>query len=483
MLRVLFIAVILGLMPPAMAQDDPAPTPLGEENLNSDPEAKGSEGVAPKPGFDLESEAAQPAPLWPTSEPELPEFLPGYLDCRLLAADGHVCERINAARALLAPVELKTFGSYINRQRETALYREFAFAAFDEVGGSWHIVKLGMPLEVKSYAFQPFLLTAPDPTCTARRLRGISLSRMVVEIRCFGRELLVYGGKHLVVLSQEGGPLRANSQPRLETAIYLAPPTHLAQSEELARYGNRVLLSLIDQALERLALRGVQSRAYPNQLVAHVIGRELLQWFVIVEQEDTCFVPTRDPGCERFVPIPPYQTVEEVRRAIRVEVAIHGAESFRWAVSSSGARAAFQFMPSTYADIVRLYPAAKLEPDYRRGTADMINHAMAAALLNDANLADKKWTPAWARAAFQRDPRVGVSPLGGFYNGGPRRGHAVVQLMELLAKQLKKLPEALEFHDLLSDQFQRMVQGSGSGLMPETRGYILKLLGVVDGRK
>lgn len=470
----LLLAVcVLGLPIPARAEeDDPiAPALLlmrTEANDDVDFESKSSE-----------PEVAQPFPIPANGEVVIRKLTPEFLDCRRFNVDLKHCERLNRARAEIAEVTLgPPFNLHVGPRRMTEAYRPIAAWVYDSVEEKRHIITLAMPVTFRGWAVQPFILDAPDSTCQAKRPRGYYVSKLVAEVYCFGRQFPVYATKQWVFWEDRDG-LWPREKPiaRSEVAVYLVPPTHLARSEELARYGDHVLDTIVQPALERLTALGVRSRAYPERLVGQTISSKFLKAFLIAEQQDLCFVPKRPSGCESPVPIPPYQDEGEVRRAVRIEVALNGLDAFRYAVSSAKAHAAFQFMPDTYKSIViHKYPEAKLEPNYRRGTADIINHAMAAALLHDANLSDRKGVRDWVRAAFLVDQRMGAPSLGGYYNAGPRRGGAVTGLMETLAKRLKKSPEQLRFTDLLGPDFRQLVEGSGSALKPETRNYVFKLL-------
>ncbi len=423
-----------------------------------------------------EPETALPSPPLLTSEPEEVEYLPGYLDCRRFTVDRAHCERLNQARFMITGVELKRFNIHVGPRRETEAYREFALQAFDPLEARWHTFVFGMPVVVRDLRFQPLVLSAPHPSCQAKRLRGLSLSRMVVEIHCSGREFLVYAGKHLNATRREED--REPGQPlplRFEPAIYLSPPAHLARSEELAREGERVMYEVIHEALDQLAHRGVRSHAYPEQLVAQVISPDTPVKLLLAEQQDLCFTPDRPPGCEHYVPVPPDRTREEVRNRILVELGMHGKNAFRYAVSSAGARAAFQFMPGTYRLIVRAYPEAGLDPDYESGTADMVNHAMANLLLNDANLSHPR-LQAWLRSTELADPIVRDLALGGAYNGGLRRGVGVAQAMEQFAREGKRSPTSLTLQSLSEGLFEKYLRQPVIGLMRETQDYILKLI-------
>jgi hypothetical protein len=61
-------------------------------------------------------------------------------------------------------------------------------------------------------------------------------------------------------------------------------------------------------------------------------------------------------------------------------------DAYRFSASKAGARGLFQFIPSTYERIVRLYPQAGLHKDFAQGMEDHVNAAKASFLLFDADM-------------------------------------------------------------------------------------------------
>lgn len=479
-MRVLSICIVCVLSFAGHAwaeEDDPVGTTLlltpAEENSDADRE--------PKSIVVAEPEAALPAPLSATSEPEEPEYLPGFLDCRRFTVDRVHCERLNQARADIADVVLKSFDFH------GARHQEFALQVFDPVKEHWHTIVLGMPVAVQDLRFQPLIRLAPDTSCQVKRLRGLSLSRMVVDLRCHGREFLVYAGKHLHVTRREEDREPGGSLPlRFEPALYLAPPAHLARSEELAREGYRIKQEIIRLALRELVHLKVPSHAYPGRLVGEVMRERVVANLGLAEQFDLCFTPARLRGCERFVPVPPYHTREEVLRAINVEAALNSHCPFCYAVSSANARGWLQFTdrstirkgvvrPGTYSSMVILSPQAKIDPDFERGTKDNKNLVKAAVVLIDYELSHP-WVPAWVRLAFLRDPEAGLLFPGASYNGSPNQGKLITGIVERFARAKRIALETVALDRFPWEELFRLHDGPANGMSDETWKYVQKIV-------
>jgi len=125
-------------------------------------------------------------------------------------------------------------------------------------------------------------------------------------------------------------------------------------------------------------------------------------------------------------------------------LAILGANqerSYRFSVSPAGARNLMQFIAPTYLETRRLYPAAKLHPDFIAGMDDHENAMMAAMLLADFNLA---MAPAELQRKLRADSRELGRYLAACYNGGPVR---VLRMMKQYGDDWasKLLPETVMY--------------------------------------
>lgn len=403
----------------------------------------------------------------------------GFLDCSRYQIDRIHCERLNQARTIITPVPLRRFRQPVGRGQMVE-YREFALVVYEEVDQQWHTLILGMPDAVTDLFFQPTMRSVPDPSCRVRRLRGFSLSRMVTEVHCFGRELFVYAGKYI-----DGSVRDAKQEPNrgaslaVDTAIYLAPPAHLAQRPEIVRDGYRLKMELIHESLRELVAQQVPSRAYSGRLVGEVVREQVIANLGLTEQFDLCFLIQRLPGCKRFVPLAPYQTGDEVRSAINAEFALNGDRAFAYAVSREDARGWLQFTDKhghgTYSGMVRLQPKARLNPDFKAGARDIRNLIKAAAILVDYELSHP-WIPRWVREAFLRDPEFGQVIPGTAYNGSPTQGRRIIGAIERFAKGERLSLETLSFDHFPWERFFQWFSCSANKMVGETCGYIRTMI-------
>jgi hypothetical protein len=90
---------------------------------------------------------------------------------------------------------------------------------------------------------------------------------------------------------------------------------------------------------------------------------------------------------------------------------------------------------SAYALVVRRCPAAKLDPNFKRGATNLLNAMKAAVCLLDLELAAMRSDI--RRAYLVNPPVLGIFPVAA-YNGGPRN---VAKLHRVLTRMKVKLDE------------------------------------------
>jgi hypothetical protein len=161
--------------------------------------------------------------------------------------------------------------------------------------------------------------------------------------------------------------------------VYTPYSPELALPEVIA-YGLGTLRRLRAEAYDRLRERRVVSASYPDGdpscapqcLAADVVPPDISAALMLNEHINPGEFTSAD------------KTEFLVGKAL---VVLAANEERAWSASHSkaGASGMMQFMPKTYAQIVRAYPAARLEPDYAKGTADPVNALMAQVLLCDRN--------------------------------------------------------------------------------------------------
>lgn len=109
---------------------------------------------------------------------------------------------------------------------------------------------------------------------------------------------------------------------------------------------------------------------------------------------------------------------EQLLNQVMVTIGVNRPLAYRYAVSPVGARGLFQFMPDTYAGLVRNNMGAGLIPEFVSGTDDHVNAATASILLFDDIL--KAFTQA-ERDDLADDRDEFERVLAASYNYGPGR--------------------------------------------------------------
>ena len=144
------------------------------------------------------------------------------------------------------------------------------------------------------------------------------------------------------------------------------------RTNETIQKGIDDLKNIVTQAKKRLRDNNVISHAFPNKLVADIFPDNYYWRRPIIEQSDL----------GEFV-IDPQNTID------RVFVILATNGSTAWSMCNfASACGLYQFTGGTYGTLVRKYSEANLIKDFKVGSVDHINSAMAAILLDDDNLTD-----------------------------------------------------------------------------------------------
>lgn len=144
---------------------------------------------------------------------------------------------------------------------------------------------------------------------------------------------------------------------RLRDIVYV-PYSKTVHTDEVVRWGRIVLDKLVNNGLADIRSHGVMSRAFPGKPLADVADPVALKSIMAIEHMDHRSVGRgADDRLELFY----------------VELALNEGGAFRHDVSSAGANGLLQFIPSTYASMVKRWPQLKLIPDFHEGTANLAN--------------------------------------------------------------------------------------------------------------
>ncbi len=231
------------------------------------------------------------------------------------------------------------------------------------------------------------------------------------------------------------------TQRTIDYELY-APYSPDLHSSELVKSGAGYTAAVIARAFDDLRVAGVKSRAVSGALVADVFAShsEFFGHIPLLEQTDLTEFE-----------IDPQNTVERAQ----VIIGANQDQAFGTTCSSSSACGWLQFMPSTYATIVRDYPSAKLIKDFKTGAADHLNSMKAAVLLYDENLNGLIKTNG---QKVLTDPKL-EEYLASSYNGSPKHVYATLTASIIGG---------------LQDWIDGLTAKKG-GLQDETKGYLVKL--------
>lgn len=101
-------------------------------------------------------------------------------------------------------------------------------------------------------------------------------------------------------------------------------------------------------------------------------------------------------------------------------IGANGKDAYRYAVSAANARGLAQFIPSSYADTVRICPKTRLHRDFVKGMTDHLNATKAQVCLAHRDLNKLVNSEVLFRPDFQ-DDQILEYYLAAAYNGGPER--------------------------------------------------------------
>ncbi len=140
---------------------------------------------------------------------------------------------------------------------------------------------------------------------------------------------------------------------------------------------------------------------------------------------------TADPNIMKSIALIEHIDTTEFMRASNKDAVVNKVfailatnqeDSYKFSGSSAGALGLAQFIPSTYASMVKRYPSAKLLPGFKEGMANHVNAFKAMMVYNDSSSATLE---SYARQYLTSDPAVLNSVMGpvlaAAYNGGATR--------------------------------------------------------------
>ncbi|HTM68481.1 MAG TPA: transglycosylase SLT domain-containing protein [Candidatus Binatia bacterium] len=173
---------------------------------------------------------------------------------------------------------------------------------------------------------------------------------------------------------------------------------------EMLSSGSDYLSFLIQDAYDELRAKGIRSRAFPDKLLADVIDPYLVKTIAVIEHSDNASFLAEDES-------------ESTVGRFLVKLATNRDAAFDASISNAGAAGLVQFIPSTYALMVKKRPDLGLIPDFRTGMADHRNAVKAQVAYLDMDLAGMDDV----RRLYLTDKARAAEYLAASYNGGSIR--------------------------------------------------------------
>lgn len=194
---------------------------------------------------------------------------------------------------------------------------------------------------------------------------------------------------------------------RVHEMVYV-PYGQSVHTDQVVRWGKITLDRLVATALEDAHTKRVMSKAFPGRLLADAADPVALKSIMAIEHLDHASVGRgADDRLELFY----------------VELALNEGDAFHQDISSAGANGLLQFIPATYASVVKRWPELSLTQDFHAGTGDLTN-----AIKAEIAYLDDVWSDLPPQA---RDPKI-TSPetmraylIAAYNTGGVRVRRAI----------------------------------------------------------
>lgn len=268
-------------------------------------------------------------------------------------------------------------------------------------------------LDIKDLAVAVFDPTSGAIKITAAMQRG---SNFEFPDRNFDIDTVKFNGVNtrFIVNKPVGGkvlalkylitPVESGSKAAIEKALYsgvYVPYSPELLNTEVDTYGAQYLDGVIAEVVTQL--KNTPSVSQPGKTIPAAIQPALVRSLLYAEHMDTSeFLNTAD--------------TKQLIAKINVLLAGNEGDTWKYSVSSAGAAGISQFIPSTYASLVKRHADAKLIPDFVTGMRNHVNAVKATYLLLDdyiAEVENRAGEGFLAAHAFE----YGVAA----YNGGPVR--------------------------------------------------------------
>lgn len=193
--------------------------------------------------------------------------------------------------------------------------------------------------------------------------------------------------------------------------IIYVPYSGALHTQELIVKGKEFLNKNVEQAFFELKATSMKSAAYPDRLVVDTISPDFIKNIFLTEQTDTSLLLASGDGGLKLA------------ERVLVRLGTNSDKTFRYTYSSTGALGLGQIMPTTYRNITRIYPKAKLIPDVNIGRVEIVNGIKATILVFDdhfATVLKKLDDSAKTRSILAKKTPAEIEEMkAAIYNGGP----------------------------------------------------------------
>lgn len=203
----------------------------------------------------------------------------------------------------------------------------------------------------------------PDPAVNVElvKFNGVN-SKFQVNSPTGGKVVAL---KYLISKTESGS--KKNIENGLSEAIYVPYSSDFGQPDVLT-YGASYLDGVINKVTADL--KYLPSYSVPGKTLTDAISPALIKALVYAEHTDTTQVlyGGNTQG-----------TIDQ----LNILFALNEGDTYKYSVSTAGARGISQFIPSTYSGLVKRHPEAGLMPDFIQGMSDHVNAIKATYLLLD----------------------------------------------------------------------------------------------------
>ena len=330
-----------------------------------------------------------------------------------------ILDHVSEAKALLRDVRLDYVFTKKGR-KEVLRGRPVAFALWSESKRQWTVAHLEIPRPPFRWkpGRKPFPFIVRTPGIEAWHVKGTGAERLMFAFAKDGEKLKVYGRKFPVFDSALVAKKKWRAVVETAQPIVYLPFNEDTLDPEFVSDGTDYLLATSRRAIEDLRAAGAPSTAFPGDSLADVVPAEVIATLAVIEQTDDADFLKKGAGAFNEV---------------LSQYGLKRSEAYRYSVSRAAAIGPMQFTNrrgnGTYSLVVRRCPEARLDPNFERGAADLLNAMKAAICLFDIELAQMRPE---IRYAYRDNKEVlGIFPVAA-YNGGPRnvaKLHAVVTRM------------------------------------------------------